>query len=54
MNSKNSKTAYPHRLLHNLSDNINLKRGEVMCCFIKSQLILYMEKYFKNHTKTVN
>ena len=28
MNSKNSKTCDPHRLLHNLSDKINLKRSD--------------------------
>ena len=27
MNSKNSKTSNPHRLLFNFSDNINLKRS---------------------------
>ena len=28
MNSKNSKTSDPHRLLLNLSDKLNLKRGD--------------------------
>ena len=28
MNSKNSKTSDSHRLLHNLSDKINLKRSD--------------------------
>ena len=28
MNSKNSKTSDPHRLLLNLSDKINLKRSD--------------------------
>ena len=28
MNSGNSKTSDPHRLLLNLSDKINLKRGD--------------------------
>ena len=32
MNSKNSQTTDPHRLLLNLSDEINLKT----CCFIRS------------------
>ena len=27
MNSENSKTSYPHRLLLNLSDKINLKES---------------------------
>ena len=28
MNSKNSKTSYPHRLLINFSDKINLERSD--------------------------
>ena len=40
MSSENSKTSDPHRLLHNLSDKINLKR-------IKSYHTPYMEKYKK-------
>ena len=42
MNSENSKTSDPHRLLLNLSNKINLKvRGALsnmpyqICCFIK-------------------
>ena len=35
MNSENSKTFDPHRLLLNLTDKINLKRSDI-CCFIKS------------------
>ena len=34
MNSENSKTSDPHRLLPNLSDKINLKRSDKRC-FIK-------------------
>ena len=28
MNSKNSRTSYPHRLLLNLTDKINLNRSD--------------------------
>ena len=35
MNSKNSKTSDPHRLLLNLIDKIDLRRKEIYC-FIKS------------------
>ena len=35
MNSKNCETSDPHRLLLNLADKINLKRSDVVCCFIK-------------------
>ena len=47
MNSKSSKTSNSHRLLLNLSDKIDLKRGNK----IKSCHLLYIEKCFKNHTK---
>ena len=40
MNSKNSKTSDPHRLLLNLNSKINLKRSD-------KYVILYMEKYNK-------
>ena len=35
MNSENSKTSKPHVLILNLTDKIDLKRGQ-KCCFIKS------------------
>ena len=28
MNTNNSKTSYPQKLLHNFTDKINLRRGE--------------------------
>ena len=40
MNSKNSKTSDPHRLLLNLNHKINLRRSD-------KYVILYMEKYNK-------
>ena len=45
MNSENSKTSDPRRLLLNLFEKINLKRNdkEVM----KPQDLLYIEKYKK-------
>ena len=45
MNSGNSKTYDPHRLLLNLSDKINLKRNNKHVAL--SNLLLYMEKYKK-------
>ena len=52
MNSENSKTSDPRRLLLNLFEKINLKRSdkEVM----KPQDLLYIEKYKKTHTKIIN
>ena len=47
MNSKNSKTSDPHRLLLNLTDNIDLKRSDKCVAFLKSQRLLYMETYKK-------
>ena len=40
MNSENSKTSDPHRLLLNLIDKINLKRGDKLCSFIKPYHLL--------------
>ena len=35
MNSENSKTSDPERLLLTLTDKINLKWKDKKCCFIK-------------------
>ena len=43
MNSKNSKTSDPHRLLLNRTEEINLKRNDKY--FAKH--LLYMEKYIQ-------
>ena len=45
MNSENSKTSDPHRLLLNLSDKINLKRSDKYVAL--SNHLIYMEKYKK-------
>ena len=42
MNTRNSKTSDPHRLLLNLSDKINLKR---------SDMLLYQTLAFTRHGK---
>ena len=52
MNSENSKTSDPHRLLLNLSDKINLKRGDKYVAL--SNLSIYytyknMKKSYKNN-----
>ena len=44
MNFKNSKTSDPNKLLLNLTEKINLKKSDKICCFIKSWHILYMKK----------
>ena len=36
MNSENSKTSKPHVLILNLTDKIDVQRGEKRFCFIKS------------------
>ena len=46
MNSKNSKTSDPPRLYSILQKN-RLKEKWEVCCFIKSQHLIYMEKYKK-------
>ena len=40
MNSENSKTSDPHRLLLNLIDKINLKRGDKLFSIIKPYHLL--------------
>ena len=45
MNSKNSKTLDPHRLIVNLTEKINLKRNNKYV--ILSNISIYMEKYKK-------
>ena len=52
MNSENSKTSEPHRLLLNLSDKINLKRSEKYVAL--SNLSIYytwkdVKKSYKNN-----
>ena len=52
MNSENSKTSDPHRLLLNLSDKINLKRGDKYVAL--SNLSIYytyknIKKSYKNN-----
>ena len=50
MNSRNSKTSDPHRLLLNLSDKINLKRSDKY--IVLSNLIIYYTwKNVKNSYK---
>ena len=53
MNSENSKTSDPHRLLLNLSDKINLKRIEKYVA-LSSLSIYYIWKNIKGHTKIIN
>ena len=52
MNSKNSKTSDPHRLLHNLTDKIDLRRKDKYIAL--SNLSMYyswenMKKSYKNN-----
>ena len=53
MNSENSKTYDPHRLLLNLSDEINLKRSDKYVA-LSNISIYYTWENIKNHTKTIN
>ena len=53
MNSENSKTSYPHKLLLNLTDKINLKRSDKHVAL--SNLSVYctwknIKKSYKNNT----
>ena len=53
MNSENSKTSDPHRLLLNLSVKINLKRNDKYIAF-SNLSIYYTWKKIKSHTKIIN
>ena len=53
MNSRNSKTSDPHRLLLNLTDKMDLKSYKYIF-FIISWHLLYTEKYLKSHIRTIN
>ena len=48
MNSKNSKTSDPHRLLLILSDKVNLKKSD------KYVALSNFSIYYKIHAKTIN
>ena len=50
MNSKNSGKSYPHRLLFNLSDKINLKRSDKYV-HLANLSIYYTCKYIKKSYK---
>ena len=50
MNSEDSKTSYPHRLLLNLSDKINLKRSD-KCVALSNLSIHYAWKNIKKAYK---
>ena len=53
MNSKNSKTSDPHRLLLSRSEEINLKRNDKYVV-LSNLSIYYTWKNIKNHTKIIN
>ena len=55
MNSKNSETSGPHRLIVNLTDKMNFKRKEVINLLLYQILrIKYTWKNIKIHTNTIN
>ena len=53
MNSENSKTSEPHRLLINLADKINLKRSAKYVAIVNLSMY-YTWNSRKSHTKTIN
>ena len=52
MNSGNSKTSNPHRLLVNLSDKINLKRSDKYAALSNLAFTMHGETY--KNTKIIN
>ena len=53
MNSENSKTSDPHRLLLNLSDKINLKRSDKYVALSNLSITIH-GKILKSHAKIIN
>ena len=53
MNSENSKTFHPHRLLLNITDKIDLRRDEKALLY---QILVFaiLGKTLKNYTTTIN
>ena len=49
MNSENSKTSDPHRLLPNLSEKINLKKSDKYVTLSNLSHLLCVEKYKKSY-----
>ena len=53
MNSRNSKTSDPHRLLLNLANKIDLRRKDKYIA-LSNLSIYYTWKTLKNHIRTIN
>ena len=53
MNSKNSATSDPHRLLFNLTDKINLKKVINMLLYLIFAYAIH-GKILKSHIRTIN
>ena len=53
MNSRNSKTSYPHRIILNLGHKTNLKKSDKYVA-LSNLNIYYTWKNIKSHTKTIN
>ena len=53
MNSENNETSYPHRLLLNLTDKINLKRSDKYIA-LSNLSIYYTWKNIKKSYKKMN
>ena len=53
MNSKNSKTSDPHRLLHNLTDEIDLTR-KYKYIALSNLSIYYTWKKLNSHIRIIN
>ena len=54
LNSKNSKTSGPYRLLLNLTDKINLKRSDKYVALSNLSIYYTWKKKLKSHTKIID
>ena len=54
MNSENHKTSASHRLLHNLSEKVDLKRSLINMLLYQILAYIMHGKVYQSHTKTIN
>ena len=52
MDSKNSKTSDPHRLILNFTNKFNLKRNGKYVALLNLSILLHTGKYKKSHIET--
>ena len=54
MNSQNSKTSDPHRLLLNIKDKIDVRRKDIYMALSNFRIYYTWKKIKKSHIRTIN